>query len=89
MSPLSFKQQVTQLVTELAKCIKLCEDIRVNRHIGSTHENLDKLQSTLKKAEASLPASFNSIKDDVGPDFDLGDGRPTPPPITRSTTNGN
>jgi hypothetical protein len=77
MSPIAFKQQVTQLATELSRCIKLCEDIRVNRHIGSTHENLDKLQSALQAAEVSIPESYNSVRNYVGHELDLGDGMST------------
>lgn len=76
MSPDTLNNQVAKLATELAKCIRLCEDIRINRHIGSTHENLDKLQLALEAAETAIPANYNSIREYVGVELDIGDGMP-------------
>ncbi len=76
MSPITFKQQVEQLVSELAKCIQLCQDIRAYRKIGNRHENLDRLQSTLESAEASIPMAYNTTRRLVGSQFELGDGKP-------------
>jgi len=79
MSPATLNNQVAQLATELAKCIRMCEDIRVNRHIGSTHENLDKLQLALENAETAIPANYKSSREYVGVELDIGDGMPLSP----------
>lgn len=75
MSPLSFKQQIAQLASELAKCSQLCQDIRLNRNIGSTHENLDCFQQALESAGCSLPNDYNTTRRAVGSAIDIGDER--------------
>jgi hypothetical protein len=77
MSPITFKQQVEQLVSELTRCIELCQDIRAYRNIGSRHENLDRLQSTLESAEDSIPMAYNTTRRLVGSQLEIGDGMPT------------
>lgn len=75
MSPITFKQQVDQLVSELSRCIKLCHDIREYRNIGSRHENLDLLQSTLKSAEGSINTAYRTTRSLVGSQLEIGDGK--------------
>lgn len=73
MAPVTFKQLVEQLISELSSCIQLCQDIRAYRNIGSLHENLDRLQSTLESAERSIAISFNNTRRLVGNQLDIGD----------------
>jgi hypothetical protein len=85
MSPITFKQQVEQLVSELTRCIEFCQDIRAYRNIGSRHENLDRLQSTLESAEDSIPMAYNTTRRLVGSQLEIGDGMPTcSPPLSDS-----
>lgn len=73
MSPVTFKLQVEQLVSELSRCIELCQDIRAYRHIGSRHENLDRFQAALESAEGSIPMAYNTNRRLVGCPLEIGD----------------
>lgn len=73
MSPISFKQQVEQLVSELSRCIQLCQDIKSYRNVGNRHENLDRLQSTLESSERSIPMAYNTTRRLVGSQLEIGD----------------
>jgi hypothetical protein len=73
MSPTAFKQQVTQLVSELTRCWELCEAIRANRKLGPTTDALNRLQAGLKSSASSIQVEFTTIRKLVGSRFDLGD----------------
>lgn len=61
------------MTAELTRCIELCEEIRANRRLGSTQENLDRLQSSLESGEMSLPTTYNDIRKQTGSRMDIGD----------------
>ncbi|KAF4630476.1 hypothetical protein G7Y89_g7661 [Cudoniella acicularis] len=73
MSPSAFKQQVTQLISELTRCFELCDAIRANRRLGSTHEALDSLQYGLKESAHGIQLEFNALRKVIGSRMDLGD----------------
>lgn len=73
MSPVSFKQQIELFSTELARCISLCESIRMNQKFATTHTNFDRLQNALEAAEIKIPYEFSSIRKKSGPLFEYGD----------------
>jgi hypothetical protein len=74
MSPITFKRQVDQVITELGKCVQLCQDIKYNRDIRST-ENLNKLEEALGSAEGRIPMDYDDLRRIVGSEFDIGDGK--------------
>lgn len=73
MSPVTFKHQVAELAYELNRCILLCKDIRANRKLGSTHENLDRFQDALESAENSIPAAYSTARNLKGIEMEIGD----------------
>lgn len=73
MSPTAFKQQLTQLASELKRCLELCDEIRVNRHLPRTTETLDRLQSGIKHTINTIDIEFNAIRRFIGSRMDLGD----------------
>ena len=73
MSPTAFRQQVTQLISEVTRCHELCEAIRSNRRLGSTTEALDRLQAGLRSATTTIQTEFNTLRRVIGSRFDLGD----------------
>jgi hypothetical protein len=74
MSPIAFKRQVEQVISELGKCVQLCQDIKHNRRMRS-HENLDRLEEALESAEGSIPQSYDRLRRTVGSQLDIGDGK--------------
>jgi hypothetical protein len=62
------------MVYELTKCIGYCKDIRVNRRIGNTHENLDRLQSSLEAAGTNIARAYEGARSLNSSGIDLGDG---------------
>ncbi|KAH6663371.1 hypothetical protein B0J14DRAFT_276883 [Halenospora varia] len=73
MSPVAFKQQVTQLNAELTRCYDYCDAVRSNRRLGSTHEALDKLQAGLKESIHGIQLEYNALRKVIGTRMDLGD----------------
>jgi hypothetical protein len=73
MSPTPFKQQITQLLSELNRCHELCMAIRQNRKLGPTTDALDNLQSTLASDASSIQTSFVTLRKLLGSHMDLGD----------------
>jgi hypothetical protein len=74
MSAAPFAHQVEQLVYELNRCVSLCKDIRVSRRIGSTHENLDRLQSAFERAASKIASACEDLGRIRRRDMDIGDG---------------
>ncbi|TVY31631.1 hypothetical protein LSUB1_G008489 [Lachnellula subtilissima] len=64
---------VTQLLAEMTKCYQLCDAIRENRRLGSTHEALDKLQSDIKHGVWNIQNAYDELRDDYGSRVELGD----------------
>ncbi|CZR59514.1 uncharacterized protein PAC_09406 [Phialocephala subalpina] len=73
MSPTAFKQQISQLITDLEKCDDLCQAIRANRRVGSTTEALDLLQSDILSSATSIDSQFKTLRSIIGSRMDLGD----------------
>jgi hypothetical protein len=73
MSPVTFKQQIDHFSTEIARCISLCEAIRMNQKFASTHTNLDRLQNALEVAEVKIPDEYSTMRRKAGPLFQYGD----------------
>lgn len=73
MSPTAFKQQVTGLLSDFAKCQQFCENIRTNRRIGTTHEALDGLQFALKESTYQIQGAYGSLRQTFGSRIELGD----------------
>jgi hypothetical protein len=73
MSPTAFKQQVAQLVSEITRCFELCDAIRTNRRLGSTHEALDQLQLGLKDSAHEIQIEYGTLRNVIGSRMELGD----------------
>lgn len=73
MSPTAFKQQVGQLLAELAKCNELCNAIRENRRVGSVHQALDNLQSGFKDSASRIQVEYAASRKIIGSRMELGD----------------
>jgi len=73
MSPTAFKQQVAQLVSEITRCFELCDAIRTNRRLGSTHEALDQLQVALKTSANDIQIEYGTLRNVIGSRMELGD----------------
>jgi hypothetical protein len=75
MSPVTFKHQVAEFASELNYCILLCKDVKINRNLGSTHENLDRLRGALESAESSIRAAYGAARKLRGIEMEIGDER--------------
>jgi hypothetical protein len=73
MSSTAFRQQVTQLLSDLARCYELCDAILKNRRLGSTHESFDRLQDSLKASASEIQLQFNLLRKVIGSKMDQGD----------------
>jgi hypothetical protein len=73
MSPTAFKQQVTQLISDLVKCYELCDAILQHRRLGSTHESFDRLQDGLKSSASQIQSQYNLMRKVIGSRMDQAD----------------
>jgi hypothetical protein len=73
MSPTSLNHQVEDLVYELHECYKHCTAIRANRHVGSRHGHLDRLEDSLEDSRSTIKAQYDSLRYTVGSRMDFGD----------------
>ena len=73
ISSTAFRQQVTQLLSDLTRCYELCDAILTNRRLGSTHESFDRLQDGLKASASEIQLRFNLLRKVIGSKMDQGD----------------
>ncbi|KAG9228644.1 hypothetical protein BJ875DRAFT_489656 [Amylocarpus encephaloides] len=73
MSPTAFKQQIDQFITELHRCLELCDAVLRYRRLGSTHLALDQLQDGLALSSRVVSSEFMRFRTQIGPRMDLGD----------------
>lgn len=73
MSPTAFKQHVTQLLSDLQRCIEFTHLILENRRVGSKHEALDNLRDDLKNTATTVTLEYNTLRKIFGSRMDLGD----------------
>jgi len=73
MSPASFNQQVGDLLHELHECYKYCTAIRNNRHIGTRHEHLDRLEDSLESSRSTINSHYEGLRRTIGYRMDYGD----------------
>jgi hypothetical protein len=74
-SSTAFRQQVTQLLSDLTRCYELCDAILTNRRLGSTHESFDRLQDGLKSSASEIQLQFNLLRKVIGSKMDQGDDK--------------
>jgi hypothetical protein len=74
-SSTAFRQQVTQLLSDLTRCYELCDAILTNRRLGSTHESFDRLQDGLKVSASEIQLQFNLLRKVIGSKMDQGDDK--------------
>ncbi|TVY85084.1 hypothetical protein LSUE1_G001468 [Lachnellula suecica] len=73
MSPTAFKQQVTELLSEMNRCYEFCDAIRANRRLGSTHGAFDQLQSDLQQRQRDIQTGYGTLRNTYGSRVELGD----------------
>ena len=74
-SSTAFRQQVTQLLSDLTRSYELCDAILTNRRLGSTHESFDRLQDGLKASASEIQLQFNLLRKVIGSKMDQGDDK--------------
>jgi hypothetical protein len=73
MSPAPFAQQVSYLIDTLSSCETHCNNIRLNRSLGSKTINLDNLQSSLTASVVAIESRFATLERLLGSQIQLGD----------------
>ena len=63
-----------QFLGELDHTVQLCEEIRRTRHIGTTHTQLDGLESSLAEGANFIRSNALRVTERVGADIYGGDG---------------
>lgn len=73
MASTAFRQQITQLLSDLTRCYELCDAIKHNRRLGSTHESFDRLQDGIQSSASEIQLQFNLLRKVIGSKMDQGD----------------
>jgi hypothetical protein len=68
---------VKKIQTDLLHAVDLCQAIRKNRCIGSSHNELDDLEKSLSEGPSFVRREVNKAKDLPGADVAGGDGKLT------------